>query len=61
VPLAPGRALWYSEYEMFFIWEQPGHGLGLWIVKQLVRAHRGQLSLESTPGLGSTIRVELPT
>jgi len=37
-----------------------GTGLGLAIVKHLALIHRGQVSLRSTPGVGSTFRVDLP-
>jgi signal transduction histidine kinase len=38
-----------------------GTGLGLYISKGIVEAHGGKLSVESTPGAGSTFCVELPT
>ncbi len=38
----------------------PGSGLGLAIVDATVRAYGGQVSLESTPGGGSTFVVRLP-
>ncbi|MFZ6004350.1 MAG: sensor histidine kinase [Actinomycetota bacterium] len=39
---------------------QGGAGLGLAIVEATVRAHGGRVSLVSTPGAGTTVRVELP-
>jgi signal transduction histidine kinase len=40
--------------------EYPGTGLGLAIVAQAVRAMEGDVSIESTPGRGSTFAVRLP-
>jgi signal transduction histidine kinase len=37
-----------------------GTGLGLWIVKGLVEAHGGEVSVDTTPGSGSTFRFTLP-
>jgi heavy metal sensor kinase len=37
-----------------------GIGLGLSICRSIVDAHGGAISVESTPGTGTTIRVELP-
>jgi len=37
-----------------------GSGLGLAIARDLVRAHGGRISIESTPGRGTTVTVELP-
>ncbi len=37
-----------------------GSGLGLAIARQLVVAHGGEISAESDPGQGTTIRVRLP-
>ncbi|MCP4084650.1 MAG: HAMP domain-containing protein [Actinomycetia bacterium] len=38
-----------------------GAGLGLSICKQLVEAHHGSISVESTPGEGTTFTVSMPT
>lgn len=38
-----------------------GAGLGLAIVKQFVEAHKGTVSFESEPGIGTTFVVTLPT
>jgi len=37
-----------------------GTGLGLAIVKHILNRHRGRLAVESTPGQGTTFRVQLP-
>ncbi len=37
-----------------------GSGIGLSLVKSLVSIHKGTISVESTPGKGSTFRVEIP-
>jgi signal transduction histidine kinase len=37
-----------------------GFGLGLWIVKQVVEAHEGRVTLVSRPGTGATFTLMLP-
>ena len=37
-----------------------GTGLGLAIVKHIVARHRGRLDIDSAPGRGTTVSVELP-
>ena len=40
--------------------QRPGFGLGLPIVKELIGAHGGRVTVDSEPGVGSTFRIELP-
>jgi signal transduction histidine kinase len=37
-----------------------GAGLGLPVVGHLVRAHGGHVAIDSVPGQGTVVRVELP-
>jgi two-component system, sensor histidine kinase and response regulator len=36
-------------------------GLGLYLCKQIAQAHRGNISVASTPGVGTQFSIELPT
>ncbi len=38
----------------------PGTGLGLFLVKSLVELHEGEICVESEPGAGTTVRMEIP-
>jgi signal transduction histidine kinase len=37
-----------------------GHGLGLMIVQRIMRAHGGQVSVESREGLGTVVTLQFP-
>lgn len=49
-------------FDMFYraSTESQGSGLGLFIVKEAVKKLDGTISLESTPGEGSTFKIEIP-
>ncbi len=46
--------------EPFFTTKSYGTGLGIPVLKATVKAHKGQLSIFSQPGLGTEFRVSLP-
>lgn len=50
----------FDKFERAVPSQYGGLGLGLFITRQIVHAHRGTLQVESTPGVGSTFRVRLP-
>ncbi len=47
-------------FEPYFTTKPTGSGLGLLIVRRIVREHGGELSVESTEGKGLTVTVRLP-
>jgi PAS domain S-box-containing protein len=47
-------------FDPFFSTKGKGRGLGLAAVRGIVRAHRGTLTIESTPGQGTTFRIRFP-
>jgi len=47
-------------FEPYFTTKEGGTGLGLLIVRRIVRAHGGEVILESTEGKGVTLTIRLP-
>jgi signal transduction histidine kinase len=47
-------------FDPFFTRTDGGSGLGLSIVHGIVERHRGRIALDSRPGRGTRVRVELP-
>ncbi|NIQ04731.1 MAG: hypothetical protein GWO20_03060, partial [Candidatus Korarchaeota archaeon] len=37
-----------------------GTGLGLHICKQIIDAHKGEITVDSTPGEGTTVTIRFP-
>lgn len=48
-----------SIFQPFFTTKESGTGLGLAVSKQIVEAHHGSISIESTPGHGTTFHIFL--
>jgi PAS domain S-box-containing protein len=55
-----GIPLDIDAFEPFVTTKKEGTGIGLVIVRQILTAHEGRISYRSTPGKGTTFRVELP-
>lgn len=51
------RARMFQPFQSFF---DQGSGIGLAIVYRIVQEHEGEISVESEPGSGTVIRVDLP-
>lgn len=49
-----------SIFQPYFTTKATGSGLGLLIVRRIVRAHGGEVNLVSTEGVGLTLTVRLP-
>lgn len=49
-----------SLYEPFHTTKKDGNGLGLLIVRRIVKDHGGAMSIASKPGLGTTVTITLP-
>jgi signal transduction histidine kinase len=47
-------------FDPFYTTREEGTGLGLTIVRRIADAHGAELSVESEPGLGTTIRLGMP-
>ncbi|WP_196799535.1 PAS domain-containing sensor histidine kinase [Verrucomicrobium sp. 3C] len=47
-------------FEPYYTSKQSGTGLGLLVVRRIVREHGGEIQLESREGKGTTVRILLP-
>jgi len=47
-------------FEPFFTTKEKGHGLGLAICYSLIKAHNGEIVVESNLGIGTTFRIFIP-
>jgi signal transduction histidine kinase len=48
-------------FEPFFTTKPAGTGLGLVITRRIVHEHRGELSMESSQGKGTTVQIRFPS
>ena len=48
-------------FNPFFTTKEVGTGLGLTLIRRIVRAHRGHVEVDNLPGVGATFRLWLPT
>ena len=47
-------------FQPYYTTKAQGSGLGLMIVRRIVRAHGGEIDLVSTEGVGLTLTIRLP-
>ena len=47
-------------FEPYYTTKSAGTGLGLLIVRRIVREHGGELAIESSEGKGVTVTIRLP-
>ena len=50
----------FQRFERATVTETSGLGLGLYIVSQIIEAHKGFINVESDPGKGSVFTIDLP-
>ena len=56
----PGEVLG-EMFNPFFTTKEVGTGLGLTLIRRIVRAHGGHVEVDNLPGEGATFRLWLPT
>ena len=47
-------------YELDFSTKGGGNGIGLYVARSLVELHGGEIRVESQPGRGTAVEVDLP-
>jgi signal transduction histidine kinase len=39
---------------------EKGHGIGLALTRNIIKIHKGEILIESQPGKGSVVQIDLP-
>jgi len=47
-------------FRPYFTTKKEGHGLGLMIIQRILRDHGGQVGIDSRPGVGTVVSLQLP-
>lgn len=47
-------------FDPYYTTKKGGHGLGMMVVMRILRAHGGELGVESLPGRGTTVTIHFP-
>lgn len=48
-------------FDLFFTSRTEGSGMGLAMVRRVIERHGGAVAIESSPGQGATVRIDMPT
>ena len=47
-------------FDPFFSKKEKGMGIGLYLTKKIIEAHRGKIGIQSRPGYGTTFHIQIP-
>ena len=48
-------------FDLFFTSRSEGSGMGLAMVRRVIERHGGTVAIQSSPGQGATVRIDMPT
>jgi len=47
-------------FDPFFSKKEKGMGIGLYLTKKIIEAHKGKIDIQSRPGYGTTFHIQIP-